>query len=256
MRGATWELVQCNNCRQAFHKFILNEEWNARRFAEWMDAASILEFEDRAAKGRSPSARKFGAAVDYVGHVLRIERLTRDLRQNEAVRVLDFGCGWGGFLKMAQSFGFDAVGVDRSTARIDGAAVPVFPSLAALGERQPFHAITMFEVLEHLDEPAATLGELAQHIVPGGVLALETPDCEGVSDITTPLEYHLVHPLEHINAFTHETMVSLAKRSGFELVTRGPAYVTAEYARAAKRTARHLLGKDQRSTQLYFRRAA
>lgn len=255
LRDASWELVRCENCSQVFHKFILDEEWNERRFSDWMDAKSILEFEGMVGHDRLPHQRKFDAEVGYVEHILRLERLTHSIRTGP-VRLLDFGCGWGGFLKAAKSFGFDAVGVDRSTARIEGAGVPVFPSLQAIEQREKFHAITLFEVLEHLDEPAAVLNELADHIVPGGVLVLETPNCAGVTDIRSINDYRLVHPLEHINAFTHETMISIARRAGFDVIVRGPVYVTAEYRRAAKRTARHLLGQDGRHTQLYFRRAA
>ena len=170
--------------------------------------------------------------------------------------MLDFGCGWGGFLKMATAFGFDAIGVDRAMPRIEGAAVAVFPSLEAMGRREPFHAITLFEVLEHLDDPATMLRELAPYVMPGGLLVLETPDCEGVTDIKSEYDYYKLHTLEHINAFTHATLTSIAERTGFEPIARGPAYVMADHMRALKRFTRHLLGKDARSTQLYFRRLA
>ena len=250
LQEAEWLLVQCSDCQQVFHKRILNAEWNERRFTTWMSADAIKEFEDR--RGLMTFSMKFDRARGYVSHILRIEKLTRSIRGDGPIRLLDFGCGFGDFLSTCARFGFEAVGVDRATPRIEGAAVKVYHSLDDLGGTEPFHAITLFEVLEHLDEPATILKQLAERLVPGGLLILETPDCKGVTDIKTHNDYDKIHPLEHINAFDHETLKSIAERHGFRHIKRGPVHVTAERIRVLKREAKHLLGRDGISTQLYF----
>ena len=68
-------------------------------------------------------------------------------------------------------------------------------------------------MLEHLDDPAAILRRLATLMYQGGLLVLETPDCTGVSDIRSQQDYLKIHPLEHINAFTHKTLCSIASRA-------------------------------------------
>jgi 2-polyprenyl-3-methyl-5-hydroxy-6-metoxy-1,4-benzoquinol methylase len=250
LQRAEWVLVRCSDCQQIFHKLILNAEWNERRFTTWMSADAIKEFENQ--RGIASASKKFDRARSYVEHILRIEKLTRSVRGDRPIRLLDFGCGFGHFLLTCERFGFDAVGVDRATPRIEGAVVKVYPSLIDLSGAEPFHAITLFEVLEHLDEPATMLRQLAERLVSGGLLILETPDCEGVTGIKTREDYDKVHPLEHINAFTHETLKSIAERHGFRHIKRGTTYVTAERLRVLKREAKHLLGRDGISTQLYF----
>jgi hypothetical protein len=217
LENAEWVFVQCSDCRQKFHKRILSPEWNERRFSEWMSAEAIVEFEKRLGNA---ATRHFHNGRDLVAHALRIEKITRTIRQaDEPVRVLDFGCGWGQFLTVCQQFGFDVAGVDRSEARRGGSAVPIY---AELGEvTGQFHAITLFEVLEHLDNPASTLRELSRFLVPGGVLILETPDCSGVNGIHSLSDYREIHPLDHINAFTHETLKSIAQRTGFGVLRAG-----------------------------------
>jgi len=249
LQTATWTLAKCMDCSQVFHRRILDDEWNERRFSQWMSADAIKIFEARTG---SSFTRSFNSATHHVEHILRIERLTRDIRpQTSPVRLLDFGCGFGRFIEACNHFGFEACGVDRSIGRRSEASIDIYPSLNDVpGE---FHAITLFEVLEHLDNPAGMLAELSSRLVPGGILVLETPDCSGVSDIRSHRDYHLIHPLEHINAFTHETLRSIAERAGFKHIHRGPAFVTAETSRATKRMAKHALGRDGRSTQLYFR---
>lgn len=248
LKNAEYVFVQCLDCHQKFHKRILNPEWNEKRFSEWMNAEAILEFEKRL--GNS-TRRRFANGQELVAHALRVEKVTRTIRQgDEPVRVLDFGCGWGKFLAICQQFGFEVAGVDRSEARRGRSSVPMYAELGdVIGQ---FHAITLFEVLEHLDNPADMLRELSRFLVPSGVLILETPDCSGVTGIHSHSDYRKIHPLEHINAFTHQTLKSIAQRAGFRCIARGPAQVTADFVRVIRTEAKHILGRDGRSTQLYF----
>jgi len=251
LQSATWSIVKCGACGQIFHRRILDEEWNERRFSKWMSGEAIAEF---AARRGPEAARTFTIGCGHVGHILRIERLTRLLRgPDDPVRLLDFGCGFGEFLEACAHFGFDVAGVDRALPRRDKSRVKIVASLDGLPKGQ-FHAITLFETLEHLDHPAEILKALYPLLHSGGLMILETPDCAGLSGITNRREYRLAHPLEHINCFTHETLTSIAERAGFKKITRGPALVMADPRRIAKRIARYLLRRDGRSTQLYFRK--
>ncbi|MBR0836977.1 class I SAM-dependent methyltransferase [Bradyrhizobium manausense] len=249
LQTATWSLVRCNECTQIYHRRILNEEWNERRFSQWMSAEAIQKFESRRDHTFS---RKFEVGLGYVEHALRIEQLTRHVRGDSSVRLLDFGCGFGHFLQSCSLFGFTAVGVDRSIGRRSAAAVEIMPSLGEVSGT--FHAITLFEVLEHLDHPRQMLEALFPYLAPGGILVLETPDCTGATSIETEHEYRVLHPLEHINCFTHQTLKSIAKRAGYDWIDRPPVVASSEWNRIAKRTAKHLLRRDGRSTQLYFKK--
>ncbi|MGY3545268.1 class I SAM-dependent methyltransferase [Bradyrhizobium sp. USDA 4469] len=249
LQTATWSLVCCNECTQIYHRRILNEEWNERRFSQWMNAEAIQKFESRRDHKFS---RKFGVGLGYVEHARRIEQLTRQVRSDSSVRLLDLGCGFGHFLQSCSLFGFTAVGVDRSMGRRSEAAVEIMPSLDDVSGT--FHAITLFEVLDYLDHPRQTLEALFPCLAPAGILFLETPDCSGATSIKTEYEDRVLHPLEHINCFTHETLKSIPKRAGYDWIDRPPAVASSEWTRIAKRTAKHLLRRDGRSTQLYFKK--
>jgi 2-polyprenyl-3-methyl-5-hydroxy-6-metoxy-1,4-benzoquinol methylase len=253
LQEAEWSFVRCLSCGQRFHRLVLSDAWDEKRFSEWMTAEGIRDFEEMT--GATRPASKYRSAVAHVGHVVRIEQLTRGLRdESEPVRLLDFGCGWGGFLSACLLFGFDAVGVDRATPRAEGSIVPILRNLDELDPARHFHAITLFEVLEHLKEPSAVLRLLAERLLPGGILILETPDCAGVFSIKSLDEYRKIHPLEHVNAFTHETLTSIAGRHGFQPIRRGPVHVTASRQRVFKTEIKHALQRDRRSTQMYFRK--
>ena len=102
-------------------------------------------------------------------------------------RVLDAGCGTGYGAAILAVRGADRVlGVDvaaavvdaarsRGTARLefDQADIARLPHADA-----SFDLITCFEVIEHVREPSAVLGELARVLAPGGVLAISSPNAD------------------------------------------------------------------------------
>jgi SAM-dependent methyltransferase len=236
LENQNWSLVQCAHCSQAFHRFILSPEWNEIRFSRWMSEEAIRKFEEEHGTGEN-------AAQDHVAHVLRL----RDLG---VAKILDFGCGFGQFLQMCQLFGLEAIGVDRSQARRSGSGLSIF---AELDEVQGnFDAITLFEVLEHLDDPLATLETLRSRLNLGGMIIVEVPDATGVTTINSRESYYKIHPLDHINAFTPETLAGILRQAGFEPITKKPAFVTTSLARVAKGIARARL---KPTTQQYFKLA-
>jgi 2-polyprenyl-3-methyl-5-hydroxy-6-metoxy-1,4-benzoquinol methylase len=250
LQQSEWILARCIRCGQSFHRRILDSEWNEKRFSSWMSEAAIHDFENRA--GHSSPAKQFQRARTLAEHILRIEGLTRTLRGDSAVRLLDFGCGFGEFLAACSLFGFDCAGIDRSAARRGAGLVKIYPSIDYLIDTKAFHAICLFEVLEHLDDPKALLQRLAKLIVSGGILVLETPNCEDVNGITSLDDYRKIHPLDHINAFTRSTLISIAERTGFRCIDPPAAHVTIDRLRIIKQEAKHALHRSSRGTQLYF----
>ncbi len=109
----------------------------------------------------------------------------------------------------------------------------------------------MIEVLEHLDDPMSILEALRKRLNPGGVLVVEVPDTTGVTAIKSQSDYYKIHPLDHINAFTPETLVAFVGAAGFSPIRKGPAFVTTSPVRLAKDVAKAAL--KQKGTQRYFK---
>lgn len=253
-----WAFVGCGDCLTRFHRRILAPEWIERCYSDWITQEAMEKF---LAPQNTPQ-KKFDKARQHVSHVLRLEKLTRDIRRGGAVRVLDFGCGWGTFLAMCARFGFEGYGIDFAPDRRKQGQVSIFPGIQDLkselhqGGVGFFHAITLFEVLEHLADPLTALKSLNDFIVPGGVLILETPDCTGVEDIRNDRDYQAIHPLSHINAFTPESLRSIAGYAGFLPINCGVAQVTCDFKKVVKTEAKRALWKFLKpTTQQYFRKA-
>ena len=231
-----WCFVRCDHCGMKFHRFILSPEWNEVRFSQWMNEGAIEQFEQEHCKQNHATA--------HVQHILRMEKLV-----GPSPRLLDFGCGSGDFLNMARAFGFNSAGVDRSVARRKIAGFEIANDLSEIDG--DFDVITMFEVLEHLDDPLDVLEQLTMRLRPNGVFAIEVPDCSGVTNIVSDYDYRNIHPLDHINAFEPRTLVEMLKRVGLRPIRKQPAYVTTEPIRVAKDIAKAVA--KQSTTQRYFR---
>lgn len=104
-------------------------------------------------------------------------------------RLLEFGCGAGGFMLTALNDGLDAHGVDVDTARhnqfkaLSRAAAPQWADRFALypGRLLPyasrsFDACYSWFVFEHVPDPQVSLREITRVLKTGGTLTLHADD--------------------------------------------------------------------------------
>jgi 2-polyprenyl-3-methyl-5-hydroxy-6-metoxy-1,4-benzoquinol methylase len=240
-----------------FHKRIIAPEWEETLFSKWMSRAAIEEFEERV--GANSTRNRFEKGRTNTRHVLRLDKLTSALRTNDPMRILDFGCGWGDFLSAATRFGAEAYGIDADPDRRRAGGekdLIVFPSLGEMDSnlRGTFHVVTLFQVLEHLPAPLSILEELAEWLMPGGILILETPDCAGVSDVRTLEDYRAINPLSHINAFTPKSLEAIARQAGFCPIFPGVAHATTSPVQVVKTEIKRIIGRFlPATTDQYFR---
>lgn len=95
--------------------------------------------------------------------------------------LLDVGCGRGDLLaRFGDAWELHGVelseeGLDRARARVPGARLAAADIQESLPFDGPFDAITMVNVLEHLERPDDALARLAGVQQPGGVLVVHLP---------------------------------------------------------------------------------
>src|SRR5262245_36754290 len=104
-----------------------------------------------------------------------LERLLEIIRPPG--RVLEVGCGHGGFVRLLQEIGFDAVGTELSGWVVEFAKrefkVPVLQGpLGTLDLESGFTCIAAFDVLEHLSDPLDAARRCGELLAPHGVLLL------------------------------------------------------------------------------------
>jgi 2-polyprenyl-3-methyl-5-hydroxy-6-metoxy-1,4-benzoquinol methylase len=138
-------------------------------------------------------------------------------------RVLDVGCATGSLLAAFKRRGYtQLLGLDpspvcaRSAAELYGIEVRPQTITDLADSEDRFDCVMLSSVLEHVHDARASIAQLADLLVPGGLLFIEVPDA-------TRFAEHLSAPyqqfsMEHINFFTPHTLVSLCATAGLELV--------------------------------------
>jgi SAM-dependent methyltransferase len=144
-------------------------------------AASVRSLFNAKAGGWSAKYRP-GAALAW-----RVDAFVRavEAQRPAPARVLDFGCGAGQLASAFAGRGYAVTGADVAEAMLDEArraeAGGVEWRLLAPGARLPFEAaafdvVVASSVLEYVTDAAATVGEWARVLRPGGVLVFTVPN--------------------------------------------------------------------------------
>jgi 2-polyprenyl-3-methyl-5-hydroxy-6-metoxy-1,4-benzoquinol methylase len=141
-----------------------------------------------------------------------------------AGKLLDVGCGEGGFLSMARDQRWQTVGFDydqRKVEEVRGRGLEAHASdwlsfcrSRAAGE---FDAITLFDVLEHVPEPRELVREAKRLLKSGGHLVVTLPNAR------RPLPFgreEFDFPPHHFTRWTPQAMKAFLEREGLSVTSQ------------------------------------
>jgi SAM-dependent methyltransferase len=137
--------------------------------------------------------------------------------------LLDVGCGNGEFLAVATGAGYESLGVDVSP---DGVAIARGKGLRAEAVNflthpftGKFRIITMWDVMEHLQQPQQFVVRAGELLEDGGVLVLKIPAFGRLNFSILQLFPRragvLLGAPDHVQYFTPPSLERLLARSGF-----------------------------------------
>lgn len=162
----------------------------------------------------------------------RADKLHRLL--NGSGRVLDIGCGNGRFLDFIQKRGdYEIYGVEISDAAARRAkGIPDINLLigrlnSASYSPNSFDAITLFHVIEHLEQPSETLDLIKTLLKPNGVVAFSFPNIGSLqSRLFKGNWFHMDAP-RHLSFFRPKDFIKMMEGRGFRLIEE--RYFNVEY---------------------------
>lgn len=182
----------------------------------------------------------YGSYAEQAGW--RIEKGRRQTRQVQAVmrwvdlqptrcRILDVGCGYGYFRHGVDELGWLHDGLEVS----DFAAVAsreMFGFDTQVGElsdvRRPsagYDVIVMWDFIEHVADPDASLGIARDLLRDGGLLFIRTPNLLAAERIVFGSDYHSLK-LEHLHMFAPSSLAAALVAAGLEpVVTETEAHL-------------------------------
>ncbi|MBN1534743.1 MAG: class I SAM-dependent methyltransferase [Spirochaetes bacterium] len=133
--------------------------------------------------------------------------------------ILDIGSAMGLFCHEATRRGFRATGVEISEYARDFAGREFgVTSRATLDEVEgPFDAVTLWFVLEHMEEPRSWLRRCRSLVSDGGIICLAVPNAAGALARFNGSLYRRLRPQEHFFEPTPGALRLLLKASGFSM---------------------------------------
>lgn len=168
-----------------------------------------------------------------VGFDMKLDMLDETIGQprdgsDAPPRILDIGSGPGHFLLRAKERGWEAVGLEASSAAVGFSRNLGVEVHQGYFDGSPLHGLGRFDVihmqhvLEHVLDPVALLCGLEGLLHPEGVLCIEVPNDFSVVQkiLHTDLGYPAwwVAPPEHLNYFDKAALEALIARSGFAAI--------------------------------------
>ena len=135
-------------------------------------------------------------------------------------RVLDVGCGMGHFLSLFDGSGWTAVGVDVAGRARNGLDIRSGRLEDQRFDDRSFDAVTLFYLLEHLPDPAATLRHVHRILRPGGLVLIRVPDMEPLIRLRriTGVPREFFFPPMHLCDLSPAVLRRMLREVGFDRI--------------------------------------
>ena len=165
---------------------------------------------------------EIGAGLDMPAAILSCAKTIFKNRKTQ-IKHLDIGAGFGFTVALAESLGWDTIGLEPSKMGEAGKeilGVPIkFSYLEeAKIEKNSLDFITSSEVIEHVKDPKEFLVSIYNHLKPDGIMAITTPNSEPLIG-DPPEENEWLEAMNagyHLNILSQKSLELLLKDSGFK----------------------------------------
>lgn len=218
----SFAIVKCKKCELLFTNPRPTED-NLHRYYKSEDYIS------HANKSNSPinAAYKFARYFTLNSKVKLIKKL------HSEGNLLDYGCGTGAFLSVANKKGFKVTGIEPNLGAIknieDSLKDSIFKSLDEISVKKHFHIITLWHVLEHISDLSDTIKRLKKLLHPEGKLIIAVPNYLSY-DAQYYKEYWAAYDLpRHLYHFTPKTMKNFLSARKLKIQNTVPMPLDAFY---------------------------
>lgn len=152
----------------------------------------------------------------------RLDIIRRFVSSENEKSLLDVGCGTGWFLETAIENGFKVCGQELGKGLSEWTSkrlnIKVWNcSIQEINDALRFDVITMFDLLEHVENPVQLLLDCKRILADDGIILVFTPNFDSMAINVMGEHSNLIAPAEHLIYFTHNSVIELAQRTDLKL---------------------------------------
>jgi len=202
--GSLWTFYKCRKCRFVFFNPYVPDEDIVEFYAQLKDEEYGSE-----AEGRSKNFRTL---------LNRLKRLT------PGNTLLDVGAAGGIFVNLAQTFGYEAEGIEPSEFLCAEATkhygLSLFNGTVESFQREKpdaqYAVVTLLDIIEHLTDPAGFMQAVDALLAENGLLVIVTPDIDSLAArLMGKRWWH--YRIAHINFFNLTSLRFLLDKFGYRI---------------------------------------
>jgi 2-polyprenyl-3-methyl-5-hydroxy-6-metoxy-1,4-benzoquinol methylase len=219
----TFDLVKCDSCGFVFSNPIPDTE----RLGDYYISNDYISH-SKNATGLIDKIYVVARSFTLKWKLDLIQEYTGDQDKT----ILDYGCGTGDFLKACKDNGWTVTGVEPSDKARELAVDQTHEKIAASlkqVETKEFSTITLWHVLEHIEDLNNTLQQLKEKLSENGTLLIAVPN-HAAWDGTHYGQYWAGYDVpRHLWHFTQQTMKALLTKNSLKLADIVPMKLDAYY---------------------------
>lgn len=198
--------VRCQSCRLIYVNPVLTDDAAHKLYEQESSWVQVLD----SGPQKEMDQKKFAYGLDIVSPYLHGQR------------ILDIGTGTGLFLEVARNKGFNPVGLELNRATVERLREQGFEIIDTVLENSGlpdhgFDLVTLWEVLEHIMEPAQLLAQITRVLKPGGVLLVLVPNADSLVTRILHEQSGTFGGHSHVNHFHRAVLARLLESAGFEV---------------------------------------
>ena len=212
-RKYDFDIVKCLNCGLYYTDFSPNQKFAKNFYTKNYFVRG----------GKKKSYDDFGK--EETSSRITSQKRIKLLKLGKKGSVMDVGCAYGFFLsEMPDSWNKFGIEISEFAARIakkNNPSANIKNSDMAINNffGHKFDLVTLWDVIEHLDNPKKAVSEVYKVLSKRGKIALTTGDVDSMIAKTQGLGWHLYNPPQHLSYFSGTTIKKLLTFVGFKNVT-------------------------------------
>lgn len=216
-----YQIIQCTECCYTHAHPLPTEAFLKRFYAEEFFTKAKPDYVQRYEEDR---------AWWETHHTFTLQQAAGFLRKNgDVLSVLDVGAGPGIFLDVAKQMRWSTYGIEPSlelcealSGRGHNMVCGVLEDIELATTSDKFDFIHLYEVLEHVPDPAEFLAHCHRLLNQSGVLCVVVPSDYNVLQLEACRRFGLPHywvaPPQHLNYFNPNDLANLVMNAGFAIL--------------------------------------